>query len=258
MRSNFGLPDQVSLRSMSTGTSTRQPFSASRRAYCDSLGTPGVKPTNISGVQSASGNATTWATAIFPFGSSNNPSPSTLGSTGQRTVYTLYKSVSATSGDGVSAPMYFMTTGETRSSTTPRSFFNRSRLGCTDFVYASAEEKSGLQYCLRFSTDAANSRIKYLSIPSTICAAMSPSRVSGFVSGNGSAQSESKDKMDKIIENILCRQHMKLLHADTSRKHQRRQTTIAYTSNSLGLADCSLPLWGRVGVGGHNFLAPLP
>src|SRR5579875_3584144 len=130
--------------------------------------------------------------------------------------------------------MYSITTGETRASTTPRIFFSRSRLGCTDFVYASVEEKSGFQYCLRFSTEAANSRIRYLSMPSTICAARSPWRVSGFVSGNGSAPSEVKDKMDRITAKSLCRQYMKLPHVDTSGERKQRQANVPCVLGSLG------------------------
>src|SRR5437879_2267834 len=72
-----GLPDQVSLRSISTGTTTRQPSSARRRANCASLPSPGASPASCSGAQSASGIATTFITARS-FGSSRRPSPSTL------------------------------------------------------------------------------------------------------------------------------------------------------------------------------------
>ena len=58
-------PDQVSCRSISTGTSTWQPFSASRRANCQSGFIPGARPISISGVWSASGSATTRATGAF-------------------------------------------------------------------------------------------------------------------------------------------------------------------------------------------------
>ena len=82
-----GLPDHASLRSIRTGTTTRQPCSTRRRANCDSAGVPGVSPTSISGVWSASGIATADAFALS-VGSSSSPSPSTPASACQRTAHT--------------------------------------------------------------------------------------------------------------------------------------------------------------------------
>ena len=85
--SSFGLPERLSLRSMRTGTTTRQPFSASRLANGFGPLSSFVSPAICSGVQVASGIATTFA-ITFPFGSSSSPSPSTPGSTAHRTAYT--------------------------------------------------------------------------------------------------------------------------------------------------------------------------
>ena len=51
--------------------------------------------------------------------------------------------------------------------------------------YASCELKSRFQYAGRLATDAASSSSRNLSTPATRCDAMSPSRVSGFVSSLG-------------------------------------------------------------------------
>src|SRR5205807_3459974 len=55
------LPEKAASRLISKGTKTWQPFSTRRRANCAEAGTPAAKPTSISGVQSASGTATTRA-----------------------------------------------------------------------------------------------------------------------------------------------------------------------------------------------------
>jgi hypothetical protein len=73
-----------SSRLISTGTKTRQPFSANRRANWDSAATPGVNPTSISGVWSASGKAMTAGPSCWS-GTSQSPSPWMLRITGQRT-----------------------------------------------------------------------------------------------------------------------------------------------------------------------------
>jgi hypothetical protein len=82
-----GMPEKVCSRLISVGTATSHPFSAKRRANCASGEIPGDSPTNISGVQSASGIATTRADG-WPSGCRSSPSPSNpseSGVTGART-----------------------------------------------------------------------------------------------------------------------------------------------------------------------------
>src|SRR5262245_9275851 len=83
--------------------------------------------------------------------------------------------------------MYSSSVTGSRLSTTPRMRCSRSRFGSTDFWYVSADVKSSFQDCWRFLIEEAVSRSRYLCIPSTICAARSPSAVNGWVSGSGSA-----------------------------------------------------------------------
>jgi hypothetical protein len=85
------------------GSSTSQPFSASLRANWLAVGMHAARPHICSGVWSASGSATTWASK-GRFGRSIRPSPHTPSSTGQRTCSTLYDAVSATSAGFWSSP----------------------------------------------------------------------------------------------------------------------------------------------------------
>lgn len=71
-----GLPEKVLSRPISAGTITLHPCSAHSRASCSDALSPGVRPTNCSGVHSQSGTAMTSARDT-PSGTSNNPSPST-------------------------------------------------------------------------------------------------------------------------------------------------------------------------------------
>ena len=70
-----GIPEKVSSRLMISGTTTSHLFSARRRANCALGEIPGTNPASISGVQSASGIATTRATGSHS-GLSSNPSAS--------------------------------------------------------------------------------------------------------------------------------------------------------------------------------------
>ena len=60
----------------------------------------------------------------------------------------------------------------------------------TGLSAASREVVSTFQWLPRFSTEAAVSRIRYLSMPATMRAARSPSTVNGCVPGSGSAAEE--------------------------------------------------------------------
>ena len=92
------------------------------------------------------------------------------------------RSVRPTSDEVAVVPSSCRPAKAVRESRTPRMWARRLRFGSTDFSYASCELKSRFQYAGRLATDAASSSSRNLSTPATRCDAMSPSRVSGFVS----------------------------------------------------------------------------
>src|SRR6266849_6321277 len=139
-------------------------------------------------------------------GARSKPSPETLSSTGQRTWWTAYASVSATSAGLSSSPNRSIPT-ETRESTTPMILRKRSRLGSTDFSYAACDERSRFQYFRRASTDSTMMRSTYLCAPSIIRSARSPSQVRGCVPGIlriGCGGVACKRSFAAIVNPILC------------------------------------------------------
>ena len=97
--SRFESLDIFSARLISSGTTTRQPLSAKRRANCSLGGNPSAKPAICSGSWLQSGKAITLAKESRPRGSSNRPVPVTSPNTGQLTARTVMRSVCPTSDD---------------------------------------------------------------------------------------------------------------------------------------------------------------
>ena len=128
--SRAGLPENRLPRSTSAGIITWQPDSAKRRANLALGRTPGSTPTSCCGVTSASGRAITWAMGDRFLGLTSSPSPSSPGTTSQRTRQTVTESLWAR-GAPPSAERNSSRAGDLWS-TTPMILRNRFRLASTD------------------------------------------------------------------------------------------------------------------------------
>ena len=135
--------------------------------------------------------ATTSASGSRPVGTSSNPSPVTSANAGQRTASTSKPRPRPTTGERLRSVVTCIASfrspgfGGTRSRT-PRICASRRRLAATDWLYASAVERSRCQNGARLAIEASSSFSRNRSALATSVEAISPSTVSRAVPGKTS------------------------------------------------------------------------